>query len=137
MAKPTPTHQDKTPGASGGGNVGNSAKPSEPDPRPISPFQPHKWANSERLLGRRISAPGYCSLINASQDISAGVATLLEIIGSVNMDVEEGLEPYIDDFHKSHLLRLSIASLNLLSEKAEADAKWVNDAATNPIWGIA
>jgi hypothetical protein len=132
MAKPSPTHQDKTPGISGSGNVGNSAKPSEPDPRPISPFQPHRWARGDLMVGKRIPALGYCDLINASYDIGTGVATLLEIINSLNMDVEEGLDPYIDDYHKSHLLRLSIASLRLLSDKAETDADWVNDVAKNP-----
>jgi len=87
------------------------------DPAPV--FKPFAW------VAPRLQCDTYDPLADA-RDIAAGVAIALQMVERANMDVENGDAPLLGERESSALMRMSIASMNLLRDRIDQQFEYMN-----------
>lgn len=128
MAKPTPIQQDKTVCESGIGTDNTTPANPNDESTPIRQFRCHSWTRDDELAGYNVPARVHCDLINSTRDIATGACKAIEILESLEMDLENGAkedEIFLNSSDRADIRRLVIASLKLLSEKADDQATFM------------
>jgi len=87
------------------------------DPAPV--FKPFVW------VAPRLQGAAYDQLADA-RDIAAGVAIALQMVESTQLEVENGDAPLLGERESSALMRMSIASMNLLRDRIDQQFEYMN-----------
>lgn len=106
-----------------------SAKDQTPGTAQQALFEAFSWVPSQQR------GENYELLSNA-RDIAAGAAITLEMVERAELDAEHDDAPLLSEYHTGALMRMVIASMNLLRDRIDQRFESMNDASptspTNP-----
>jgi len=98
-----------------------SAKDQIPGTTPQALFEEFSWVPAQQR------GENY-ELLSDARDIAAGAAITLKMVERAELDTEHDDAPLLSKYHSGALMRMVIASMNLLRDRIDQRFESMNDA---------